>query len=248
MKYFLFLLSLGLFISCGSLNKGDKTGTMAEAPVMPPSGLEGPAYDPSTSPVPMGANTPLPVPNQPVEAGTTQQPSAYGSVPADPTQSVPLDPAMEAKGEATNTAPQTYDAPATAPPTYAGNNQAPQTYGTQAAPQTYAAPAPNTAEYALAQVLNGMWINSTDEREIVEFTPDHYRTFYEGEMLIEEDMTYHTNCPGDCNDGTPMEIACFTISGPAGTDCYGIVRLTPEVLELSMLGVSTETILYTKQR
>jgi len=154
---------------------------------------------------------------------------------------------VEAKGEASSTAPSTYSAPATAP-TYAGNNQASQTYGTQNAPQTYSAPAPNTAEYALAQVLNGMWINSSDEQEIVEFTPDHYRTFYNGEMLIEEDMTYHAACPGDCNGGTPMEIACFTISGPGGTDCYGIIRLTPEVLELSMLGVSTETIVYTKQR
>jgi len=248
MRYFLFLLSLGLFISCGSLKKGDKTSEMAEAPVMPAEGLEGPAYDPSTSPVPMGRNTPLPAPNRPVEAGTNQQPQAYGNVPVDPSVSVPLDPSMEAKGEAPGTAPSTYSAPATAPPNYAGNDQAPATYGTQAAPQAYSAPAPNTAEYALAQVLNGMWVNSADQQEVVEFTPDHYRTFYRGEMLIEEDMTYHANCPGDCNGGAPMEIACFTISGPAGTDCYGILRLTPEVLELSMLGVSTETIIYTKQR
>lgn len=249
MRYLLLiLLSYGLFFSCGSLKKGDKNNEVAEAPVMPASGLEGPAYDPSTSPVPMGANTPLPVPDQQAGTEAARQPAAYGSVPAEQSQSVPLDPALEAKGQATAPAPATYGAPAAAPTPYAGNEQAPQAYANQAAPQVYAAPAPNTAEYALAQVLNGMWVNSADEQEIVEFTPDHYRTFYRGELLIEEDMTYHANCPGDCNEGVPMEIACFTISGPAGTDCYGIIRLTPDVMELSMLGVSTETIVYVKQR
>jgi hypothetical protein len=92
-----------------------------------------------------------------------------------------------------------------------------------------------------------MWVNSADNKEIVEFTPDHYTTYYNGELLFQEAMTYHANCPGACNEGIEMEIACFTISGPGGTDCYGIIRLTPDVLEMSMLGVSTETILYTKQ-
>lgn len=66
-------------------------------------------------------------------------------------------------------------------------------------------------------------------------------------MLFQEPMTYYAACPGDCNDGVPMEISCFTISGPAGTDCYGIVRMTSTVLELSMLGISTETVTYYKQ-
>ncbi len=193
----------------------------------PPTGLEGPAYDPSTSPQPVSSAPPMTSAPRPVEAGSqaqqptngypNEQPQAYGSVPMSPEQA--------GKGDA----PSTYSAPAPAP-------------------STYAAPAPNSAEAALAEVLNGAWINSADPNEIVAFTPDHYQTYYKGELLIEEDMTYHAACPGDCNGGEQMEIACFTISGPAGTDCYGIIRLTPEVLELSMLGISTEPIIYNKQR
>lgn len=213
----------------------------------PPTGLEGPAYDPSTSPQPVSTAPPMTSSPRPVEAGTqvqqgangypNEQPQAYGSVPMSPEQT--------GKGDA----PSTYSAPASAPNAPQANQSAPQAYGAPAAaPSTYAAPAPNTAEAALAQVLNGAWINSADPNEIVAFTPDHYQTYYNGELLVEEDMTYHAACPGDCNGGEQMEIACFTISGPGGTDCYGIIRLTPEVLELSMLGISTEPIVYNKQR
>jgi hypothetical protein len=232
------LFVFSLFSGCNVLKSDKKDDGYAIK--APPTGLEGPAYDPSTSPQPVSAAPPMASAPQPVEAGvpvqqssnapSSEQPQAYGSVPLDPQQT--------GKGDA----PSTYNAPAASP-------NAPQTYGAPAAaPATYAAPAPNTAEAALAQVLNGAWINSADPNEIVSFTPDHYQTYYKGELLVEEDMTYHAACPGDCNGGEQMEIACFTISGPGGTDCYGIIRLTPEVLELSMLGVSTEPIVYNKQR
>jgi hypothetical protein len=166
----------------------------------------------------MNSSSPMPLP-----AGSFPSlgaPQAYESAPLDPSQST--------KGEAM--APASY-----------GSTAAPA-----AAPSTYA-PAPNSAEAQLASVLTGMWVNSVDDQEIVEFTPDHYTTYYNGELLFQEAMTYHANCPGTCNEGIEMEIACFTISGPGGTDCYGIIRLTSDVFEMSLLGVSTETILYTKQ-
>lgn len=238
MRFLSLLLILTFFASCTVLAPGGQEA--AAATQVPPTGLEGPAYDPSTSPQPVNTAPPLTSAPQPVPAGTQvqqmvtenpealQQPKAYGSVPMNPEQT--------GKGD------NTYAAPASAP-------NAPQAYGAQvAAPYTYAAPAPNTAEAALAQVLNGAWVNSADPDEIVAFTPDHYQTYYKGELLVEEDMTYHSACPGDCNGGVEMEIACFTISGPAGTDCYGIIRLTPDVLELSMLGVSTKPIIYYKQQ
>lgn len=238
MRLLTLLLVFALFSGCSVFKSGNKDeGT---AILAPPTGLEGPAYDPSTGPQPVSSAPPLSSAPQAVQQGTQppvpngQQPASYGSVPLAPEQA--------GKGEA----PSTYSAPAPAqnePQAY-GNN-APQAYE---APSTYSAPAPNTAEAALAQVLNGAWVNSTDPNEIVAFTPDHYQTYYKGELLVEEDMTYHSACPGDCNGGVAMEIACFTISGPAGTDCYGIIRLTPEVLELSMLGISTVPIVYYKQQ
>lgn len=244
MRFLTLILLSACFLSCNIFKSGQQEDEYVIK--APPSELEGPAYDPSTSPRPVGSAPPMtsaprPAPAgnpAPQDAGTpppAQQPQAYGSTT--------LNPGQTGKGEG----PATYSAPAPAPanPPQANTAGAPQTYS---APATYAAPAPNTAEAALAQVLNGAWVNSADPDEIVAFTPDHYQTYYKGELLVEEDMTYHSACPGDCSGGEPMEIACFTISGPAGTDCYGIIRLTPDVLELSMLGVSTEPIVYRKQR
>lgn len=229
MRTLLLLVLAFSLSSCSVWNSVFKKAPSSAEAVEIPTDLEGPAYDPASSPVPMTQGTVLPQP-----AGTTQpaaygnapqapesygsaQPQAYGSAPEDPAAyppaSTPLGPVVTAKGEA---APSTY------------------------APQT-------PAGIALAATLSGLWVNSADPKEVVEFTPDHYTTFYDGEMLFQEPMTYHPNCPGDCNGGAPMEIACFTISGPGGTDCYGIIRMTPDVLEMSLLGVSTETIVYRKQ-
>ncbi|WP_116105483.1 hypothetical protein [Lewinella sp. IMCC34191] len=103
-----------------------------------------------------------------------------------------------------------------------------------------------TALPALAaqKMLTGRWANTSDSEEVVEFTPTHYKTYYQGELLVEEDMTFHGACPEACSGGTSTGEPCFTISGPAQTDCYGIVRLTDDVLELQVLGVSSETVVY----
>ena len=97
---------------------------------------------------------------------------------------------------------------------------------------------------AAQRLLTGSWINTTDAQEIVAFTPTHYKTYYQGELLVEEDMTFHGVCPAACSGGTSTGQPCFTISGPAQTDCFGIVRLTQDILELQILGVSTETVVY----
>jgi len=229
MRILVFSLLALCFSSCTVWNSVFQKDAATADAVEVPTNLEGPAYDPASSPVPMTQQTVLPQPagtappatygsgTQPPEAYGNTQPQAYGSAPEDPNAyppaSTPLGPVMTAKGA-----------------------EAPSTY----APQT-------PAGVALAATLSGLWVNAADEKEVVEFTPDHYTTFYDGEMLFQEPMTYHPNCPGDCNNGVAMEIACFTISGPAGTDCFGIIRLTPDVLEMSVLGVSTETIIYRKQ-
>ncbi|CAH1000219.1 hypothetical protein LEM8419_01367 [Neolewinella maritima] len=97
---------------------------------------------------------------------------------------------------------------------------------------------------AAQQLLAGRWISTDDAQEQVELTPTHYKTYYEGELLVEENMVFHNVCPGACSGGSSTGEPCFTISGAAQTDCYGIVRLDEEVLELQLLGVSNETIVY----
>ncbi|WP_273444069.1 hypothetical protein [Neolewinella agarilytica] len=253
MRTFLLLLMAACFCSCSFFQKITGKTPAASEVVEAPTNLEGPAYDPATSPRVMTSSTPLPT-----AAGTTTtnsgQPAAYGQAPSTAPASgqpatysqpsaTPVNGGQpEVYGQAGN-APSTYSAPATAPQTEAkGGVAAPTAYGSTTTM------APPTGEAAvLAATLNGLWVNSVDPNEVVEFTTDHYSTFYEGQLLIQEPMEYHARCPGDCADGQEMEIACFTITGPAGTDCYGIIRMTPDVLELSMLGVSTETIVYRKK-
>ncbi len=106
-------------------------------------------------------------------------------------------------------------------------------------PSNFSAPA-----LAAQRLLTGRWVNTTDAEEIVEFTPTHYKTFYQGELLVQEDMAFHGECPAACSGGTSTGKACFTISGPAQTDCYGIVQLTQDLLELQLLGISSETVVY----
>lgn len=221
MRYFLYSLLFLSLTSCSVWDGVFKKGQAPESSVAVPTNLEGPVYDPSTSPVPMTQGTVLPRAEGSAPpatyGGSPQQPQAYGSTPEDPANYPPATAVLGAEQEGKG----------------------------GAAPSTYAPQTP--AEMALATTLNGLWVNGSDPKEVVEFTPDHYTTFYNGEMLFQEPMTYHPTCPGDCNAGVAMELPCFTISGPAGMDCYGIIRLTSEVMELSMLGVSTETIVYRKQ-
>ncbi len=65
-----------------------------------------------------------------------------------------------------------------------------------AAPTTATAPAA-----AAQQLLRGRWVNTADGQEQVELTPTHYKTYYEGELLVEENMEFHGVCPDACSGG-----------------------------------------------
>jgi len=247
---FLFLVCL-LLAACKTTKTPNQPAATAStsAGYETPTNLEGPTYDPATSPQVMTQNTVLPTPPGTQRPATTQQPAAYGTPPSANTDSLPptygstpTDPYAYPSAGNQGGAPATYgSAPAADPMASKGEVAAPRVYSNGVASF------PTGEAAVLAANLTGLWVNATDNLEVVEFTPDHYSTFYDGKLLLQEAMRYHVDCPGDCSGGTPLGISCFTISGPAGTDCYGIVRLTPNVLELSMLGVSTETIIYQKK-
>ena len=153
-----------------------------------------------------------------------------------------------------NPADTMYPATASTPPparqdttvmSAAADPEAPTPYGMVIEPEQPNLQAKGgSASLVTQQLLTGTWVNTTDPDESVAFTPTHYKTYYDGELLVEEDMVFHQQCPGACSGGTTMDAPCFTISGPAQTDCYGIVRLTDDILELQVLGVSTETVVY----
>ncbi|PHK99597.1 hypothetical protein CGL56_00670 [Neolewinella marina] len=153
--------------------------------------------------------------------------------------------------DSTYTRPATQETrPDTHPPA-TGPESAPTPYGMVIEPtggsgaKGVADPSNSTVPALAAQrLLTGRWTNLADEQETVQFTPTHYKTYYQNELLVEEDMTFHGKCPAACSGGTPTGKPCFTISGPAQTDCYGIVRLTEDLLELQLLGISTETVVY----
>lgn len=92
--------------------------------------------------------------------------------------------------------------------------------------------------------LTGLWANTADSKEVVEFTANYYSTFYEGALLLREPMTIHQRCPGACNDGKVMDIPCFTVLGPAGTDCFAILRLSASEMDLQLIGVSPDMVTY----
>ena len=98
-----------------------------------------------------------------------------------------------------------------------------------------------------AAALTGLWTNVDDPDEIVEFTPTHYTTFYQDSRIIQEAMTVHPRCPGDCTEGVPTDQACLTVTGPAGIDCFAILRLSATEMELRLLGISEETVTYRRK-
>lgn len=177
MRFLCLLLALTIFISCKTTQSSDDSSA---AVMTAPTGLTGPAYDPSTSPIsasqmpapplPAGQAPVVPQPgvydaNVPTQAGSA--PTAYGSVP--------LEPATAAKGESALSAPASTYAPQAYSPNGTPAAYTPEAYSAVNAPTAYAAPAtapmPGTAEASLAQQIAGRWVNGTDEREMVEFTP-----------------------------------------------------------------------------
>ena len=90
MRLLLTCLPLLFFLACDTFRQADTDDDTNNAVVTEPTGLEGPAYDPSTSPVPMTSATRLPTPVGSAPAPTTASPGqpaapqAYGGTPTTP--------------------------------------------------------------------------------------------------------------------------------------------------------------------
>lgn len=218
-----------------------------------------PVVDTSSANVvrPRGAGTPVPV-TTPASDGSDLSskggsPEYYENAPGTPRAYGTTASTPQPYGEPMNSGPSTYQKPPgdqkglvspEAPATVMPNTTLP---ATPEAYQHLEEDAKVNVSPQFAAALTGLWVNAEDDQEVVEFTTDHYSTFYEGELLVQEPMTVHERCPGDCNGGTPMGIPCFTIVGPAGIDCFGVVRLSTTELELKLIGVSDETVVYRRQ-
>lgn len=152
--------------------------------------------------------------------------------------------AYKAPAPAVSTSPQPTTAESLPPDPNAP--AAPATYGPPGMTPRAAAPTTYASAAAVAAPIVGSWVNASDPDEMVIFTDHSYASYYEGQPVVQEEMTYHVLCPGDCSGGVSAGVPCFTITSPYGTDCFGIIRVTENELELSLLGVSTETVTYSR--
>lgn len=152
----------------------------------------------------------------------------------------PNSPAVSSKPVSTTASNLPSNTSAGAPTTYNNTTTPRGVDGAIAAPRTYASPA------AVAAPVVGTWVNRSDPDETVVFTDHSYSTYYEGQLVVEEEMVYYVSCPPDCSGGQSAGVPCFVISSEYGKDCFGIVRIAENELELSILGLSTETVKYSR--
>ncbi|MEM7574286.1 MAG: hypothetical protein AAF433_15380 [Bacteroidota bacterium] len=149
-------------------------------------------------------------------------------------------------------APMATTAATPPPPATSGEVSTYESTARSGAPTTYGQAAvltPNetiSGDEAIIMGLQGRWRNQTDEQEVLQFNADTYEVYFENEKVVEEAVSYHPNCPSDCTGGAAADYPCYVVSSPYHTDCFGIVRMTTNELELTILGQSTATVLYSR--
>lgn len=93
--------------------------------------------------------------------------------------------------------------------------------------------------------MMGKWASSYDSNEVVHFTPGRYTSYYKGEKVVEEQMTYYEVCPDNCAT-TSTQSACFILSSDFGQTCFSILKHTSTTLELQMIGSADQTLVFSK--
>ncbi|MGB3548651.1 MAG: hypothetical protein WBA17_16885 [Saprospiraceae bacterium] len=155
-------------------------------------------------------------------------------------------PRAEARTQpAVDAAPQSYESrPPAAPQAYDDYSSArPETY--QSAPDQLT---PRSSAPRGLQLLSGTWRNTVEPDETVRFDFDHYTSFFEGNPIVEERIEYHEVCNTQCSAAGSVSYPCFIIRSQYATDCFGIVSVTDEQLQISQLGVSSGVVTYQKVR
>lgn len=94
--------------------------------------------------------------------------------------------------------------------------------------------------------MMGQWVSTYDELEVLHFLPGKYITYYDGQKVVEENMSYHANCPQDClpESETALDFPCFVLEGEYGNTCFALVEISENELQLSMLGGRGNTLIY----
>lgn len=94
--------------------------------------------------------------------------------------------------------------------------------------------------------MMGQWVSTYDELEVLHFLPGKYTTYYDGQKVVEENMSYHAECPKECAPDLEgeMDFPCFMLEGEYGKTCFALVEVSENELQLSMLGGRGNTLVY----
>ncbi len=125
----------------------------------------------------------------------------------------------------------------------ATQSEGPIAYDSQ--PELYARGQAEAAQSPALLNLQGSWVSAFDDREVVTFTPNSYTSYYDGEMIIEEQLDFFLRCPEACGVG-PMtsDRPCFVVSGDYDATCYIILSVDADRLELRLASGEGGTITY----
>lgn len=99
--------------------------------------------------------------------------------------------------------------------------------------------------------FNGMmgdWVSSFDDSEMVRFMPGRYASYYAGEKVVEENMTYYQVCPDICSTQGALDVPCFVLASAYGQTCFAVISQTSELLELSPLGSAGTVLTYYRKK
>ena len=92
--------------------------------------------------------------------------------------------------------------------------------------------------------MMGTWQSTYDAGEVVHFLPGRYVSYYEGEQIVEEKMTYYHVCPETCTGNEGLEQPCFVLASDYDQQCFSILNHTPDRLELSLVSGDGTRLVY----
>ncbi len=100
------------------------------------------------------------------------------------------------------------------------------------------------ADAKTAKDLLGTWVSTTDEKSVVVIESGMYTDVYDGEEMGRTPYQYFPKCPAFCNP--VAEMPCLAVMGQDDI-CYTIVKVDAKNLELSMVGGTGNTLVFTKK-